>query len=162
MRFTRCLALACVGFTCNVDSLAADETPAWTVVSILADDEAFNRPHDVELSGNLAFVPGKGGSIAIVDVADPEAPRVLWSMLDPKKLDDAETVLPVDRFLFLGTRDFFSLDVGDPTRPVWKGAVADRARVDKINAMVLRGDQDRKSTRLNSSHIPLSRMPSSA
>ena len=28
--------------------------------------------------------------------------------------------------------------------------------------VVLRFDQDRKSTRLNSSHIPLSRMPSSA
>ena len=32
----------------------------------------------------------------------------------------------------------------------------------EILAITSRGDPDRKSTRLNSSHIPLSRMPSSA
>ena len=34
--------------------------------------------------------------------------------------------------------------------------------IDKVEKWVLDGKEDRKSTRLNSSHIPLSRMPSSA
>ena len=49
-----------------------------SVVSLLVHQQAFDRPHDVELLGDLAVVPGKGGSIAIVDIADPNVPQVLW------------------------------------------------------------------------------------
>ena len=43
--------------------------------------------------------------------------------------------------------------------------IAQAKSVDELNALIQEAavyDLDRKSTRLNSSHIPLSRMPSSA
>jgi len=50
----------------------------FSVTSIVYHNEALNGAHDVELSGNLAFVPGKGGSIAVIDVAEPEKPVPEW------------------------------------------------------------------------------------
>ena len=38
----------------------------------------------------------------------------------------------------------------------------EQLRQDKISAMIERANRDRKSTRLNSSHTDISRMPSSA
>ena len=126
--------------SCSVmaGTVMATDRPAFSVVSVLHDDRNFNRPHDVVLRRHLAFVPGKGGSIAIVDVTDPTAPRVIWSKLDPEQLPDAETVLVVGNHLMLGTRDFFSLDIRHPGRPVWLTTIVDRVRVDKINGMVQR------------------------
>ena len=118
----------------------ATDRPAFSIVSVLHDDRSFNRPHDVVLQGHLAFVPGKGGSIAIVDVTDPTAPRVIWSKLDPEQLPDAETVLVVGNHLMLGTRDLFSLDIRHPSHPVWLTTIVDRMRVDKINGMVQRDE----------------------
>jgi hypothetical protein len=80
----------------------------FSVVSILKHKQALSRAHDVQLSGNLAFVPGKGGSIAIIDVAKPDTPKILWYHQDLKGLGDSQTVLPVGNHLFLGTNDFYS------------------------------------------------------
>ena len=41
-------------------------------------------------------------------------------------------------------------------------ARAEPAAMDELHRVLSLADEDRKSTRLNSSHIPLSRMPSSA
>lgn len=113
----------------------------FEVVGLVADDQALNRPHDVELDGNIAYVPGKGGSLAIIDVADPENPVLLSSLFDPVGLEDAETVLPMgDGILLLGTRDLLSLDVSDPRNPKILKRISDRPRIDRINGMVLRGD----------------------
>lgn len=38
----------------------------FSVTSVLHHNEALNGAHNVELSGNLASVPGKGGSIDIL------------------------------------------------------------------------------------------------
>jgi hypothetical protein len=46
----------------------ADEQP-FSVASVLIDKKALDRPHDIELLGDLAIIPDKGGSLAIVDVA---------------------------------------------------------------------------------------------
>ena len=59
----------------------------------------------------------------------------------------------------------FKLRVSLPDRPGSLGAVASAigfAGGDIRSLVVLKSEEDRKSTRLNSSHIPLSRMPSSA
>ncbi len=117
----------------------AADPPVFSVVAVLHDGRAFNRPHDVILQDHFAYVPGKGGSIAIVNVSDPTAPRVIWSRLDPKQLADAETVLVVGNHLLLGTRGFFSLDIRHPEHPVWQAAIAEPARVNRINGMVQRG-----------------------
>ena len=118
----------------------ADIAEPFSLVGLLRDDEALNRAHDVELQGDIAYVPGKGGSLAIIDVGDPENPVLVSSMVDAVGLEDAETVLPMGNgVLLLGTRDFLSIDVSDPARPkILKKISAER--IDRINGMVLRGD----------------------
>ena len=111
----------------------------FSIVSAIIDDEALSRAHDVELAGDLAFVPGKGQSLAIVDVGDPEEPEILWYFNDAY-IPDAETVLPVGDFLILGTRDFLTLDVSDPEQPRILKRIQDSPRIDRINGMVKVGD----------------------
>ncbi|MFQ5810625.1 MAG: LVIVD repeat-containing protein [Armatimonadota bacterium] len=111
-----------------------------TLVGLLHDDRALNRPHDVELQGDIAYVPGKGGTLALIDVSDPASPRLVSSLVDAEGLDDAETVLPMGDILLLGTRDFLSIDVSDPSRPAILKQISDRPRIDRINGMALRGD----------------------
>jgi hypothetical protein len=118
----------------------ADDEPAFSVASVLVHEEAFARPHDIELSGDFAFVPGKGGSLAIVDISDPAKPSLCWHRRDPQELDEAETVLVDQDRLFLGTHDFHSIDVSNPAAPVFTSKVSDRKRITRINGMVRRGD----------------------
>ena len=72
------IPLIVAGVVCVLTSCvaAAAEPSAFSVAAVLVDAEAFDRPHDIELSGNFAFVPGKGGSLAVVDVSTPEQPRI--------------------------------------------------------------------------------------
>ncbi|HHK42583.1 MAG TPA: hypothetical protein ENJ50_09215, partial [Planctomycetaceae bacterium] len=58
----------------------ADEP--FVLVGLLHDDAAMKRPHDIELQGDLAYIPGKSGTLAIVDVADPAHPKLLSSLSD--------------------------------------------------------------------------------
>jgi len=122
-------------------SLAAETTSKdwFSVVSILKHEHALNRAHDVELSGNLAFVPGKGGSLAIINIEQPQDPKILWYH---EGLGDSETVLPMGNFLLLGTNDFYSLDIADPKNPVFlkKISAESEGQIDKINGMVKRGN----------------------
>jgi hypothetical protein len=118
----------------------AAEPRAFTTVAVLQDDEAFAGAHDVELQGNFAFVPGKGGSLAVIDVADSARPQIVWSRRDSKVFDDAETVLPAGDFLFLGTRDFSVLNISDPTRPSAAAGIRQRDKIDRINGFARRGD----------------------
>lgn len=118
----------------------AGSEDAFSVAAVLVDDHALARPHDVELQGDLAFVAGKGGSIALIDIADPGRPKILWHRLDAVGLVDAETVLPLAGYLLLGTNDLISIDVADPRAPRFLTTVSDRARVSRINGMVKRGD----------------------
>ncbi len=118
---------------------AAAAAESFTLVGLLHDDTALNRPHDIELQGDLAFVPGKGGTLAIVDVSDVTRPRLLSSLVGLESLEDAETVLPLGRTLFVGSRDFLAIDIGDPRRPKIVKRISDRSCVDRINGMALRG-----------------------
>ena len=112
----------------------------FVLVGLLHDDVAMRRPHDIELQGDLAYVPGKGGTLAIVDVADPAHPKMLSSLSDIDALEDAETVLPLGHTLLVGARDFLAVDVSNPRRPKVVARISDRPRVDRINGMVLRGN----------------------
>ena len=111
----------------------------FSVVSILKHKEALGRAHDVGLSGNLAFVPGKDGAIAIIDIAQPQDPELLWYKAG---LGDSETVLLYGYHLLLGTNDFYSVDISDPKRPVFLKKLSEPTdmRIDKINGMVKRGN----------------------
>ncbi len=110
------------------------------LVGLLHDDRALNRAHDVELQGDLAFVPGKGGSLAIIDVSDPAAPKLVSSLVDAVEYEDAETVMPMGDVLLLGTRDFLSIDISDPANPRVLKRISDRPRIDFINGMARFGD----------------------
>ncbi len=122
-----------------VSPSAADERP-FSVVSVLTHQHAFDRPHDIELQGDLAFVPGKGGSLAIVDIKNPRQPRIVWHRHDPDELEEAETVLLAKDRLYLGTHDFHSIDITDSGQPVFQAHITDRSRMLRINGMVRRGD----------------------
>lgn len=111
-----------------------------SVVAVLKHDEALARAHDVELLGNYALVAGKGGSIAVVDVADPERPELVWFRCDPEALPDAETILTDENRFFLGTRDFHGIHFSNPRKPVFQSQVSDRPRINRINGMVRHGD----------------------
>ena len=113
---------------------------AFSVAAVLFHEQALARPHDVELQGDLAFVPGKGGSIAVIDVADPARPEILWYDYDPERFDEAETVLPLGDYLLLGTNDLVSLEIRNPRRPRVSKTVSDRARISRINGMAKQGD----------------------
>ena len=109
---------------------------ALELVGLLRDDRALNRAHDVELQGDLAFVPGKGGSLAIIDISDPTAPRLISSLVDSVEYEEAETVLPMGDVLLLGTSDLLSIDISDPANPRVLKKISDRPRIDRINGMV--------------------------
>lgn len=95
----------------------------------------------MELQSDLAFVPGKGGSLAIIDVGDPTAPKLVSSLVDAVDYEDAETVLPMGDVLLLGTRDFLSIDISDPANPRVLKRISDRPRIDRINGMARFGSR---------------------
>jgi hypothetical protein len=133
---------------------------ALQVVAVLHDEAALAGAHDIEIRDGLAYIAGKGftkrnlpksgvfpyeagegGSLAIVDVKQPTAPKVLWSANTPLAYEDAETVLPLgaNRCL-VGTRDLFLFDTSDRAKPRQLAAIKDRPRVDTINGFARLGD----------------------
>lgn len=101
---------------------AADE-PQFEIVSVLHHDEALARPHDIEVQDRisltvnhlyppkLAFVAGKGGSVAVIDVDDPANPKIVWWRRDQEVHDDAQTVLPLGSRLILGSRNIHNIRI---------------------------------------------------
>ena len=115
---------------------AKEKAKAFSVVSMTLNDQALAGAHDVQLSGNLAFVPGKHQSLSIIDISDPKKPEILWFKNDPE-IPDAETVLLHGDTLLLGTLDFLTLNVKDPRNPVILKTISDRPRIgDRINGMI--------------------------
>ncbi|MEP7361902.1 MAG: hypothetical protein ABI972_01490 [Acidobacteriota bacterium] len=149
MRIQLISAATLLTILCGASATFGQSTPSTEVirppgslelVGLLRDDRALNQAHDVELEGDLAFVPGKGGSLAIIDVRSPSAPRLISSLVDPVEFADAETVLPMGDVLLLGTRDFFAIDISDPAKPRVLKKIADRPRIDLINGMARLGN----------------------
>jgi len=133
------------GVTCTILLLASSFTALarddpFSVAAVLRHERAFDRPHDIELHGDVAIVPGKGGSLAMVNVTDPAAPRLFWHRHDRNALEEAETVLVTAGRLFLGTHDFHSIDLRNPRQPIFQGRVSDRRRITRINGMARRGN----------------------
>ncbi len=124
-------ALLAIGSACQAAA-------PFSIVSVLRDPNALARPHDVEVRGSLMFVPGKGGTIAVLDVKDPKRPEVVWSIRHPE--DDAQTVLVHGQHLLVGSRDFFSLDVAQPRKTHICERLRDRPRIYAINGMILWDD----------------------
>ena len=130
------LILAC-GTLLITASVSAREISDFSLVSTIQDHAALGRAHDVEILGDFMFVPGKGGSVAIIDVGDPEEPRLVWSA---DLGEDAQTVLPWNQHLFVGSRDFVSIDISDPGRASVRNRLRNRPQIDRINGMIAWGD----------------------
>jgi hypothetical protein len=145
---------------CLMPETAAKPPDALQVVAVLQDESALAGAHDIEIRGGLAYIAGKGftrrnlpkdgvfpyeagkgGSLAIVDVNQPGAPKVLWSASDPLAYEDAETVLPLGgKRLLVGSRDLFLFDVSARANPKQLAAINDRPRVDTINGFARLGN----------------------
>lgn len=142
------------------ESPLSTSVSALRLVAVLHDESAFAGAHDIEIQDGIAYIAGKGftaralpsdgvypyekskgGSIAIVDVKQPEVPKLLWSAPTPLAYEDAETVLPLGaNHLLVGARDLFAFDVSIPSNPRQITAINDRPLVDTCNGFARLGD----------------------
>ena len=114
---------------------------ALEIAAILHDETAFNGAHDVEVDSGFAYVSGKGGSLATLNVKQAAAPNLLWSTRDPQAYEDAESVLPLRaNQLLVGTRDVLLFDVSSRSKPKLLASLTDRKHIDKINGFALLND----------------------
>lgn len=122
-------------------AFAGETGSTLSVVAVLHVETALARTHDIEIRDGIAYLAGKGGSLAVVDVKQPAMPKLLWCVRDPVAYADAETVLPLgkDRLL-VGTRDLLLFDVANPAQPKLLASIKDRPRVDTINGFAKLGD----------------------
>jgi hypothetical protein len=140
--------------------LHASEPASLSVAAVLCDETALAGAHDIEIRDGLTYIAGKGftsralprngvypyekskgGSLAIVDVKQPAALRLLWSARDPLAYEDAETVLPLGGHrLLVGSRELLLFDVAQPARPGLLANLEDRPQVDIINGFARLGD----------------------
>ncbi len=154
------LCAALVLFLASGIPLHSAEPNSLTIVAVLHDETALAGAHDIEVLDGLAYVAGKGftsralpsngkypyekskgGSLAIVDLRQPAAPKLLWSASNPLDYEDAETVLPLGGHrLLVGTRDALLFDVAEPTQPKLLTSIKDRPQVDIINGVVRLGE----------------------
>ena len=75
-------------------------------VALLHDKERLKGPHDIELQGDLAFVAGKWGAFAILDVSDPERPEILSTITTG--MDDPETPKTAQRIIMIAIQSIFA------------------------------------------------------
>ncbi|MSU48311.1 MAG: hypothetical protein EXS37_04325 [Opitutus sp.] len=140
MTLTRLAPLAAAALLAMAARAAASPN-ALTVVAVLQDDAAFAGAHDIEVRDGLAYIAGKGGSLAIVDVRQPASPNLLWSARDSQAYEDAQTVLPLgDNRLLVGARDLLLFDIRQPTQPTLLATIKDRPRIDRINGFARSGN----------------------
>ena len=104
----------------------------FTLVGAVHDRVRLAGAHDVELQGHYAYVTGKWGSFAVVDVSDAEAPRVVGALTEG--IGDGETVLPMGDVCLVGADDLLAVDVRDPARPTVVKRIGDPT-IRKINGM---------------------------
>ncbi|MCI0540313.1 MAG: hypothetical protein L0Z50_34350 [Verrucomicrobiales bacterium] len=125
----------------SAEASGAPAPATLTLAAVLRDETALAGAHDIEVRDGIAYVAGKGGSLAIVDVKQPAAPKLLWSVRDKEKYEDAETVLPLGKErLLVGTRDVLLFDVARPAQPKLLAKIGERPRVDTINGFARLGD----------------------
>lgn len=111
------------------------------LAAVMKDPIMFNRIHDIEVHEGIAYLAGKGGSLATVDVKDPVKPRILWSVRDSVKYEDAETVMVLgNNRLLAGTRDAILFDITDPAQPRLLDKIENREFIDQINGFARRGN----------------------
>ena len=148
------------GLTQDV-TIAGTTFEAKTKVSLLNGGPflagSYNTPGSakaVYVSGNYAYVAGWYSGLQVIDISDPTKPTPAGSYNTP---GDAYGVYVSGNYAYVADDEagLQVIDISDPAKPTLAGFYNTPGYARGIYV-------DRKSTRLNSSHIPLSRMPSSA
>jgi photosystem II stability/assembly factor-like uncharacterized protein len=89
------------------------------LVGFLKDSKAINAPEDIMIRNNIAYIPCRdGGSLTLVDVADPANPSIRRVFKD-KEITDAMGIDINENYLYLTSmtnRMVLILDIGDPDR----------------------------------------------
>lgn len=112
-----------------------------TVVAVLQDETALAGAHVIRMHAGLAYVAGKSGSLAIINVAQPSSPELLWSDQNAETYEDAQAVLPLDHGrLLVGARELLLFDVREPSKPALLATLRERPRIDQINSFARVGD----------------------
>lgn len=106
------------------------------LIATLHDPVKLHGPHDIEVKDGLAFVAGKFGSFAIVDVKDPEKPQIVSAFI--KYMDECETVLLHEGLCYVGTHEFVTIDYEDPEHPEILSRISDET-IHAINGMAVWG-----------------------
>ncbi len=131
------LALSLLAMITSAVTGGADaQGPTFSIVSAVRDHRELAGAHDVELQGDHAFIAGKWGAFAVVDISRPSHPRVLGSITEG--IGDGETVLPLGDVCLVGADALLAVDVADPTRPALLKRVV-HPTIRRINGMVRRG-----------------------
>ncbi len=128
-------------YTQELDSLLPTPT-RLELVSIMSDLNALNRIHDIEVRDGIAYLAGKGGSLAVVDVKFPAKPQLLWYVNNPVEYEDAETVMLLgqDRLL-VGTRDMLLFDIAEPAQPLLLARLQNEGSINHINGFARRSNK---------------------
>jgi len=139
--FLQTMAAAAVGAsTVGLQTAGADES-SLALVSVLEHD-GLAGAHDIEVRDGLAYVAGKTGRFAILDVSEAARPSLLSAIgkEDESALGNAETVLLVDDTCLLGTDALLAVDISHPAAPKITHVVDDE-RIDRLNGMVCWGER---------------------
>ncbi|MDP3069983.1 MAG: hypothetical protein Q8N18_06815 [Opitutaceae bacterium] len=140
MNFAVIASLSSAAFFGLATSLTA-QPDGLTVVAVLQDQTALAGAHVIRMHAGLAYIAGKGGSLAIVSVAQPSSPELLWSDQSAETYADVQTVLPLDRGrLLVGARELLLFDVRQPSMPALLATLRDRPRIDQVNSFARFGD----------------------
>jgi len=109
-------------------------------MSVLEDDGVAGA-HDIEVRDGRAYVAGKTGRFAILDVSDAAHPSLVSTMSADEEpaLGNAETVLLLGDTCLLGTDALLSIDISRPATPSIAHIVDDE-RVERINGTVRWGE----------------------
>lgn len=110
-----------------------DQEGALEMVGWLHDPSALRGPHDCVVDRGTAWISGKYGSVAAIDLSDSEGVGVIVSLTEG--FDDAQTLLVLEQVLIVAATDVVALDISDPTRPRELSRLTD-ARLAEINGMI--------------------------
>lgn len=87
-----------------------------TEVGSIQDSTNIDGPHDVEIFQGYAYVAGKDGSFAIVDVSDPSNPTLEGSITSG--MTNPEVVIPWSaNIAFVAANDFHVINTSDTSSP---------------------------------------------
>lgn len=121
----------------SIETTAIENTAELDRVGKISDSTALDGAHDVEIEGNIAYVAGKNGTFATVDITNPSDPVVLASITT---FINAQAVRPDGKYCYLGDDNgVHTIDVQNPASPVTANTVTSPS-LSSVNGFAQWGD----------------------